>query len=282
MCANMASGVVSMRFGARGPNSCVTTACATGTHAIGEAFRLIQRGDADVMLAGGAEAAVERLGIAGFAALRALSTRNDEPKRASRPFDRQRDGFVIGEGAGVVVLESLERALARGARVQAEVVGYGMSGDAHHMTAPPEDGIGAQLSMRRALADAGLPPEAVDYVNAHGTSTPHNDRIESLAIRRVFGAHADRLAVSSTKSMIGHALGAGGGIEAIVTALTLRDGVVHPTLNLEDPDPDCDLDYVPGQARHLAVRVALSNSFGFGGTNATLALARFDAGREAV
>jgi 3-oxoacyl-[acyl-carrier-protein] synthase II len=280
MCANMASGVVSMRFGARGPNTCVVTACATGTHAVGEAFRLIQRGDADVMFAGGAEAAIERLGVAGFAALRALSTRNDEPKRASRPFDRQRDGFVIGEGAGVVVLESLEHALARGAPVLAEVVGYGMSGDAHHMTAPPEDGIGAQLSMRRAIADAGLAPEAVDYINAHGTSTPHNDRIESLAIRRVFGAHADRLAISSTKSMIGHALGAGGGIEAIVTALTLRDGVIHPTLNLEDPDPDCDLDYVPGVARHAPVRVALSNSFGFGGTNATLALARYDAASE--
>jgi 3-oxoacyl-[acyl-carrier-protein] synthase II len=280
MITNMASGVVSMRFGARGPNSCVVTACATGTHSIGEAFRLIQRGDADAMIAGGAEAPIERLGIAGFAAMRAMSTRNDEPQRASRPFDRDRDGFVIAEGAGIVVLESLAHALARGAQIQAEVVGYGMSGDAHHMTAPPEDGIGAQLCMRRALADAGLPPESVDYINAHGTSTPHNDRIESLAIRRVFGAHADRLPVSSTKSMTGHALGAGGGIEAIVCALTLRDGVIAPTLNLEDPDPDCDLDYVPGQARHAAVRVALSNSFGFGGTNATLALARYDAERE--
>ncbi len=276
MITNMAAGVVSMRFGARGPNSCVVTACATGTHSIGEAFRLIQRGDADAMLAGGAEAPIERLGISGFAAMRAMSTRNDEPQRASRPFDRGRDGFVIAEGAGIVVLESLEHALARGAAVQAEVVGYGMSGDAYHMTAPPEDGIGAQLCMRRALADAGLPPESVDYINAHGTSTPHNDRIESLAIRRVFGAHADRLAVSSTKSMTGHALGAAGGIEAIISALVVRDGEIPPTINLDDPDPDCDLDYVPGQARRADVRVVLSNSFGFGGTNATLAIARWD------
>ena len=276
MIANMAAGVVSMRFGARGPNSCVVTACASGTHSIGEAFRLIQRGDADAMIAGGAEAPIERLGLSGFAAMRAMSTRNDEPQRASRPFDRDRDGFVIAEGAGIVVLESLAHALARGARIHAELVGYGMSGDAHHMTAPPEDGIGAQLCMRRALADAGLPPEAVDYINAHGTSTPHNDRIESLAIRRVFGAHADGLPVSSTKSMTGHALGAAGGMEAIISALVARDGEIPPTINLENPDPDCDLDYVPGQARRADVRVVLSNSFGFGGTNATLALARWD------
>jgi 3-oxoacyl-[acyl-carrier-protein] synthase II len=208
--------------------------------------------------------------------MRALSTRNDAPARASRPFSLTRDGFVIAEGAGIVVLESLAHALARGAQIQAEVVGYGMSGDAHHMTAPPEDGIGAQLCMRRALADAGLPPESVDYINAHGTSTPHNDRIESLAIRRVFGAHADRLPVSSTKSMTGHALGAAGGMEAIISALAARDGEIPPTINLDHPDPDCDLDYVPGQARRADVRVALSNSFGFGGTNATLAIARWD------
>ncbi len=274
--ANMSSGIVSIRYGARGPNSCVVTACTTGTHAIGDAFRILQRGDADVMIAGGVEAPVNRLGVAGFSAMRALSTRNEDPARASRPFDRGRDGFVIAEAGGVVVLETLEHALARGARVHAEVVGYGMSGDANHMTAPPDDGIGAQLSMRAALRDAGLAPEDVGYINAHGTSTELNDKTESLAIRKVFGGHADKLAVSSTKSMTGHALGGAGGIEAIFTALALAQGKLPPTINLTDPDPECDLDYVPNTMREVPVRAALSNSFGFGGTNGTLAIARYE------
>jgi len=274
--ANMSSGIVSIRYGARGPNSCVVTACTTGTHAIGDAFRILQRGDADVMIAGGVEAPVNRLGVAGFSAMRALSTRNEDPPRASRPFDRGRDGFVIAEAGGVVVLETLEHALARGARIHAEVVGYGMSGDANHMTAPPDDGIGAQLSMRAALRDAGLAPEDVGYINAHGTSTELNDKTESLAIRKVFGAHADKLAVSSTKSMTGHALGGAGGIEAIFTALAVAQGKLPPTINLTDPDPECDLDYVPNIMREAPVRAALSNSFGFGGTNGTLAIARYE------
>ena len=255
---------------------CVVTACATGTHAIGDAARIIQRGDADVMIAGGAEASVNPLGLGGFGTMRALSTRNDDPERASRPFDRGRDGFVCAEGAGIVVLESLEHALNRGARIHAEIVGYGMSGDAHHMTAPPDDGMGAQLAMRSALADGGLAPSDVDYINAHGTSTPYNDKIETYAIRQVFGPHADELAVSSTKSMTGHMLGGAGGVEAIFTALTLREGKIPPTINYTDPDPDCDLDYVPNEMREASVRIALSNSFGFGGTNATLAIARYD------
>jgi 3-oxoacyl-[acyl-carrier-protein] synthase II len=274
--ANMASGIVSMRYGARGPNSCVVTACTTGTHAIGDAARIIARGDADVMIAGGVEAPVNRLGVAGFASMRALSQRNDDPQRASRPFDRGRDGFVIAEAAGIVVLESLEHALARGARIHAEVIGYGMSGDANHMTAPPDDGIGAQLSMRAAIRDAGLEPKDVDYINAHGTSTELNDKIETYAIKQVFGAHARKLAVSSTKSMTGHALGGAGGIEAIFSALAVAQGKIPPTINLTDPDPDCDLDYVPNTMRETPVRVALSNSFGFGGTNGTLAIARYD------
>jgi 3-oxoacyl-[acyl-carrier-protein] synthase II len=274
--ANMASGVVSIRYGARGPNTCVVTACTTGTHSIGDAFRIIQRGDADVMIAGGVEAPVNRLGVSGFAAMRALSTRNDDPARASRPFDRGRDGFVISEAAGVVVLESLEHALARGARIHAEVIGYGMSGDANHMTAPPDDGAGAQLSMRKAVADAGVALEDVGYINAHGTSTELNDKIETLAIKQVFGAHARKLAVSSTKSMTGHALGGAGGIEAIFTALAVQQGKLPPTINLTEPDPECDLDYVPNAMRESPVRVALSNSFGFGGTNGTLALARWE------
>ena len=278
--ANMGSGLLSMRFGAMGPNSCTVTACASGSHAIGDAFRLIQRGDADVMVAGGAEAPVNRLGVAGFAAMRALSTRNDEPQRASRPFDAQRDGFVVAEAAGVVVLESLEHALARGARIHGEIVGYGMSGDAHHMTVPAPDGAGAQLAMRRALADAGIEPAALEYINAHGTSTEYNDSTETRAIRGVFGAHADKLAVSSTKSMTGHALGGAGGIEAIFTVLALREGVLPPTINLENPDPMCDLDYVPNHARSAAIRHALSNSFGFGGTNATLAFRRYEPAEE--
>jgi 3-oxoacyl-[acyl-carrier-protein] synthase II len=273
--ANMGSGLVSMRIGARGPNSCTVSACASGSHAIGDAFRIIQRGDADAMVAGGGEAPVNRLGVAGFASMRALSTRNDEPERASRPFDRDRDGFVVAEGAGVIVLESLASALARGTRIHAEIVGYGMSGDAHHMTQPAEDGRGAQLCMKMAIRDAQLDPSAFGYINAHGTSTPFNDRIESYAIRQVFGAHADKLAVSSTKSMTGHALGGAGGLEAIFTTLALRESLLPPTINLDNPDPDCDLDYVPRQARAATVEYALSNSFGFGGTNATLALARY-------
>jgi 3-oxoacyl-[acyl-carrier-protein] synthase II len=271
---NMASGLVSMRFGAKGPNSSVVTACATGNHAIGDAFKLIQRGEADVMIAGGAEAIVIPLTIAGFCAMKAMSTRNDEPEKASRPFDAGRDGFVCSEGAGIVVLESREHAIGRDARIYAEVRGYGMSGDAHHMTAPDPEGDGAARSMANALRDAGAAPEDVGYVNAHGTSTPYNDKFETLAIKRVFGDHARRLAVSSTKSMTGHLLGAAGGIEAIATALALHHGVLPPTINYEHPDPECDLDYVPNQARKQDVEVAASNAFGFGGTNATLIFAK--------
>jgi 3-oxoacyl-[acyl-carrier-protein] synthase II len=274
---NMASGLISMRYGARGPNSSVVTACATGNHAIGDAARIIQRGDADVMIAGGAEAIILPLTIAGFCQMKAMSTRNDEPARASRPFDADRDGFVCGEGGGLVVLEDLEHARRRDARIYAEVVGYGMTGDAHHMTAPDPEGDGAARAMAAALKDAGLPPAAIGYINAHGTSTPYNDRFETLAIKRVFGEHARRLAVSSTKSMTGHLLGAAGGIEAIATALALHHGVLPPTINYETPDPECDLDYVPNQARKHQVEAALTNAFGFGGTNATLALARYHA-----
>ncbi len=274
--ANMASGLVSIRWGVRGPNSCVVTACTSGTHAVGEAFRLIQRGDAEAMIAGGSEAPVNCMGMGGFATMRALSTRNQDPQRASRPFDAGRDGFVIGEAGAVLVLETLESALARGASIYAEVVGYGMSSDAHHITAPPEDGGGACLSMERALCDAGIEPAAVDYINAHGTSTELNDKTECLAVRRVFGEHADRLAMSSTKSMTGHTLGAAGALEALFTALALRDGKLPPTINYTDPDPDCDLDFVPNEMREAPIRVALSNSFGFGGTNGSLALARYD------
>jgi 3-oxoacyl-[acyl-carrier-protein] synthase II len=272
---NMASGLVSMRFGARGPNSAVVTACATGNHAIGDAFRLIQRGDADVMLAGGAEAIIVPLCMAGFCAMKAMSTRNDEPTKASRPFDAARDGFVCGEGGGILVLEALDRALARDARIYAEIVGYGMTGDAHHMTAPDPEGAGAAGAMAAALGDAALGPGDVGYINAHGTSTPYNDRFETLAIKRVFGDHARRLAVSSTKSMTGHLLGAAGGVEAIATVLALHHGVLPPTINYETPDPDCDLDYVPNQARKQDVDAALSNAFGFGGTNATLIFRKF-------
>jgi len=271
---NMASGLVSMRFGAKGPNSSVVTACATGNHAIGDAFKLIQRGEADVMIAGGAEAIVIPLTIAGFCAMKAMSTRNDEPEKASRPFDAGRDGFVCSEGAGIVVLESREHALRRDARIYAEVRGYGMSGDAHHMTAPDPEGDGAARSMGNALRDAGAAPDDIGYINAHGTSTPYNDKFETLAIKRVFGDHARHLAVSSTKSMTGHLLGAAGGIEAIATALALHHGVLPPTINYEQPDPDCDLDYVPNQARKQDVEVAASNAFGFGGTNATLIFAK--------
>jgi 3-oxoacyl-[acyl-carrier-protein] synthase II len=267
---NLASGWVSMIYGARGPNSCVSTACATGNHAIGDSFRIIQRGEADAMIAGGTEAVVLPLTIAGFASMKALSTRNDDPARASRPFDKDRDGFVMGEGAGVVVLEALETAVKRGAPILAELIGYGMSADAHHITAPAPEGEGAARSMQAALHDAGVRPEEIDYINAHGTSTPYNDRNETQAVKRLFGQHAYRLAVSSTKSMTGHLLGAAGGVEAVATVLALRHGLVPPTINYESPDPDCDLDYVPNKPREVAIRVALSNSFGFGGTNATL------------
>jgi 3-oxoacyl-[acyl-carrier-protein] synthase II len=271
---NMAAGLVSMRFGAKGPNSSVVTACATGNHAIGDAYKIIERGDADVMIAGGAEAMIVPLTIAGFCSMKAMSTRNDEPTRASRPFDAGRDGFVCGEGAGIVVLETLEHAVRRDARIYAELVGYGMTGDAHHMTAPDPEGDGAARAMQMALRDAGVDPSVVGYINAHGTSTPYNDKFETIAIKRVFGEHARKLAVSSTKSMTGHLLGAAGGVEAVATALALHHGLLPPTINYDTPDPDCDLDYVPNQARKVDVEYALSNAFGFGGTNATLAFRR--------
>ncbi|MCX7855938.1 MAG: beta-ketoacyl-ACP synthase II [Anaerolineae bacterium] len=270
MMPNAASAVIAITYGLRGPNICVASACATGAHAIGEAAEMIRRGDAEVIICGGSEAVIHPLSLAGFANMGALSSRNDEPQRASRPFDANRDGFVLGEGAGALVLESLEHAQARGARVYCELAGYGASCDAYHIAAPEEAGEGATLAMRRALVSAALPPEAVDYINAHGTSTPLNDRIETQAIRTVFGPHADRLAVSSTKSMIGHLMGAAGAVEAIVCVKSLETGWVHPTINYETPDPTCDLDYVPNQARYLKPRVALSNSFGFGGHNGCL------------
>jgi len=268
---NLASGHVSIRYGFSGPNHAVVTACSTGAHAIGDAARIIMWDDADVMVAGGTEAAICRIGIAGFAAARALSTKfNDEPRRASRPWDRDRDGFVMGEGSGIVVLEELEHAKKRGAKIYAEVIGYGMSGDAHHITAPAEDGSGAFRAMRNALNRAKLAPEHIDYVNAHGTSTPLGDEIELGAVKRLFGDAAYKLSMSSTKSAIGHLLGAAGSVEAIFSILALRDGTVPPTLNLENPSPSCDIDLVPLEAKQRPVRYALSNSFGFGGTNASL------------
>jgi len=272
---NLATGQVSIRLGTTGPNSATCTACSAGSHAIGDSFKIIERGAADVMIAGGSEAAITPMGVGGFAAMRALSTRNEEPEKASRPFDRDRDGFVIGEGAGIVVLEELEHALDRGASISAEIVGYGMSGDAFHITAPPEDASGAIRAMRATLQDAGVDATEVDYVNAHGTSTPANDRIETKAIKEVFGEHAYKLAISSTKSMTGHLLGAAGGLEAGVSALALRDQEIPPTINLENPDPECDLDYVPNKARKAEIRYVMSNSFGFGGTNACLLLKRY-------
>ena len=272
---NEAAGYVSIKYRSRGPNSATATACATSTHSIGDSYRMIVRGDAERMLAGGAEAPITPLGVAGFCALRALSTRNDEPQRASRPFDADRDGFVMSEGAGILLLEELEAARRRGARIYAEIVGYGMNGDAYHVTAPAEDGEGAKGVMRRALTDAGIDLTEVDYINAHGTSTPFNDKIETLAIKQVFGEHARRLGVSSTKSMTGHLLGAAGALEAGITALCLANKIMTPTINYERPDPECDLDYVPNAARPAEIRYALSNSFGFGGTNGCLILKRY-------
>ncbi|MFN3477204.1 MAG: beta-ketoacyl-ACP synthase II [Candidatus Methylomirabilales bacterium] len=273
---NMASGQISMRFGFKGPNSCVSTACATGNHAIGDSFKIIQRGDADIMIAGGSEAVITPLCVGGFCSMKALSTRNDEPEKASRPFDLKRDGFVMGEGAGLLVLEALEHALARGARIYAEIVGYGISADAYHITAPAPNGEGAVRSMRMALKDARLHPEEIDHINAHATSTPAGDSNETQAIKQVFGEHAYRLAISAIKSMTGHLLGAAGGVEAVATVLTIYHQFIPPTINYETPDPECDLDYVPNKARPASVRAALSNSFGFGGTNATLVFKRFE------
>ena len=273
---NLAAGQVSIRFGAKGPNSATCTACSASAHAIGDAFEIIRRGDADAMIAGGSEAAITPMGVGGFGALRALSTRNDEPHRASRPFDRDRDGFIIGEGAGILILEELEQARRRSAPIYAELVGYGMTADAFHITAPSEDGDGAVRVMGLALKNAGVRPEDVDYINAHGTSTPHNDRLETLAIKRCFGEQAWKLAVSSTKSMTGHLLGAAGGLEAGVAALAVHHQAVPPTINLDHPDEECDLDYVPHTSRRMAIRHALSNSFGFGGTNAALLFRRYE------
>ncbi len=268
--SNMGAGYVAIRHGFKGPNYCVVSACATGNHSIGDAFRMIQVGDIDAAIAGGTEAAITPLGVAGFAVMRALSTRNEEPQKASRPFDRDRDGFVMGEGAGVLVLEEYERAKARGAKIYAELVGYGATDDAYHITAPHECGEGAYECMKLALEDAGLNPDEIDYINAHGTSTPLNDKIETLAIKQLFKEHAYRLKISSNKSMIGHLLGAAGAVEAIASIKTIETGVIPPTINLENPDPECDLDYVPNSAVEADVRTVLSNSFGFGGTNACL------------
>lgn len=273
---NLATGQVAIRFGARGPSLVVSTACAVGNHAIGEAWRTIRDGDADVLVAGGTEAALSPLGYGGFMTMRALSRRNDEPTRASRPFDADRDGFVMSEGAAVLVLEGLDHALARGARIYAEIIGYGSTTDAHHVTAPAPGGEGAARCMRMAMHKAGIRPEQVDYINAHGTSTPANDPAETAAIRSVFGPHADRLMVSSTKGVTGHLLGAAGGVEAVATCLALHTGVVPPTANLDNPDPSCDLDYVPNESRRASPRIALSNAFGFGGTNAVLAFRRWE------
>jgi 3-oxoacyl-[acyl-carrier-protein] synthase II len=273
---NLAAGQVSIRHGAKGPNSATATACSAGAHAIGDSFKIIQRGDADVMICGGAESAITPMSVAGFAAMRALSTRNDDPLRASRPFERDRDGFVIGEGAGLMILEELEWAKRRGARIYAELVGYGMTADAFHITMPDETGSGAIRVMQKALKDAGVEPEAVDYINAHGTSTPYNDKFETAAIKKTFGEHAYKVAVSSTKSMTGHLLGAAGGIEGVFSVLAINRGILPPTINYVNPDPDCDLDYVPNEPRQAEIEYVLSNSFGFGGTNAALLFKRYE------
>jgi 3-oxoacyl-[acyl-carrier-protein] synthase II len=277
MIVNLAAGHVSILYGAKGPNLACATACATGNHAIGEAMRLIREDYADAMIAGGTDAVIVPLAVGGFCAMKALSTRNDDPERASRPFDADRDGFVIGEGAGILVLEERERAIARGASIYAELAGYGMSGDAYHISAPSPDGEGAARAMRGALRDAAIDGREVDYINAHGTSTPVGDAIETLAIKTVFGPHAKEMAVASTKSMTGHLLGAAGGLESAITALAIRDGVIPPTINHVTPDPACDLDCVPNTARRIPIRAALNNSFGFGGTNASLLLTRHNA-----
>jgi 3-oxoacyl-[acyl-carrier-protein] synthase II len=273
---NLAAGQVSIRFGAKGPNSATATACAAGAHAIGDSFKIIQRGDADIMICGGAESAITPMSVAGFSAMRALSTNNDDPIHASRPFERDRDGFVIGEGAGIMILEELESAKRRGAKIYAEIVGYGLAADAFHLTMPDETGSGARRVMQRTLKDAGISPDQVGYINAHGTSTPYNDKFETLAIKDTFGAHAYKLAVSSTKSMTGHLLGAAGGIEGIFCVLTLHHNVIAPTINYVNPDPECDLDYVPNEPREARVDYVLSNSFGFGGTNAALLFKRYE------
>jgi 3-oxoacyl-[acyl-carrier-protein] synthase II len=275
MIPNMASGNVAIAIGAKGPNVCTVSACASGSHAVGDAFKLLQRGDADVMIAGGAESVITPLGIASFASAKTLSSRNDAPEKASRPFDNERDGFVMGEGAGAIVMETLEHAQARGATIYAEIVGYGLTADAYHMTAPPADGEGLVRAMRIALKDAGLKPEDVDYINAHGTSTSLNDRVETAAVKEVFGEHAKKMPLSSIKSMIGHLLGAAGGVEAVATVLTINRGMLPPTINQEVPDPDCDLDYVPNQARAMKVDVAMSNNLGFGGHNASVIFRAF-------
>jgi 3-oxoacyl-[acyl-carrier-protein] synthase II len=272
---NLASGHVSIRTGAKGPNSAVATACTTGAHAIGDSFKIIQRGDADAMICGGTEASITPMGIGGFAAMRALSFRNDEPERASRPWDKDRDGFVVGEGAGIVILEELEFAVRRGAPIIAEIVGYGMSADAWHITSPSPDGEGAFRVMRNAMHDAGVEPSQIGYINAHGTSTELGDKLETLAIKRAFGEYAGKVLVSSTKSMTGHLLGGAGGLEAGITVLAIRDGIAPPTINYDTPDPECDLDYVPNKARRAKIDYALSNSFGFGGTNGSLIFKRY-------
>jgi 3-oxoacyl-[acyl-carrier-protein] synthase II len=279
MIPDIASGIVSMRHGAKGPNYCTVSACASSAHAIGDAFRLIKHGDAEMIIAGGTEAAVTPMSVGGFAAMKAMSTRNDEPERASRPFDAERDGFVLGEGAGMVILEELEHAVARGARIYAEIVGVGMTADAYHITAPAPGGEGAARAMKRAIDEAGLSPEEFDYINAHGTSTPFNDKFETQAIKTVFGEHARQLMVGSTKSMTGHLLGGAGGVEFVITAMAIAESKVPPTINYENPDPDCDLDYVPNVMREAPVRAALTNSFGFGGHNAVLAIKRYENSR---
>src|SRR5256886_1945108 len=273
---NLASGQVSIRHNAKGPNSATATACSAGAHAIGDSFKIIQRGDADAMICGGAESAITPMSVAGFAALRALSTRNDDPKHASRPFELHRDGFVIGEGAGILILEELEFAKKRGARIYCEVVGYGMTGDAFHITMPDQSGSGAVRVMQKALDDAGVKPEEVTYINAHGTSTPYNDKFETMAIKKTFGERAYQMAISSTKSMTGHLLGAAGGVEGVFSVLSIHRSLLLPTINYETPDPECDLDYIPNQARGATVKYALSNSFGFGGTNAALLFKRYE------
>jgi 3-oxoacyl-[acyl-carrier-protein] synthase II len=274
--ANLASGQIAIQFGPKGPNTCVVTACATGAHCIGDAFRAIVYGDAEAMIAGGTEANISPLSVGGFNAMKALSTRNDEPEKACRPFEKNRDGFVVAEGAGIVILEELQFALKRNAKMYGELIGYGYTGDAYHITAPSPDGDGAVRCMRMAIKDAGLKPEDVDYINAHGTSTPLNDLTETIAIKTVFGDHAKKVPISATKSMTGHLLGAAGSTEAIFTILSIRDGVMPPTLNYEEPDPQCDLDYVPNVARRKPLKVAMSNAFGFGGTNATLIFRKFE------